>query len=99
MLSRHSVETCYGNKLTPISSGNAQPQLSQLAESLWTKSGLKSGIGIHKLISSLKKKKGGGGQMGIESLNIFPQNTHMRGKSHHHLCEYVFSWLSGCSTG
>ena len=33
------------------------PQLSQLAEPLWTDLGQKSGISVCKLISSLKKKK------------------------------------------
>ena len=38
------------NKLTCNLSGNAWPQSSQLTGSLWTDSGLKSGIGVHKLI-------------------------------------------------
>ena len=32
-------------------------QLSQLAEPLWTDPDLKNGISVHKLISTLKKKK------------------------------------------
>ena len=35
---------------------NAHPQLSQLAEPLWTDPGLRSGILVLKLISNLKKK-------------------------------------------
>ena len=46
-----------GNKLTRNSSGNILPQLSQLAEPLWTDPGLKSGITVPDLIFSLKKKK------------------------------------------
>ena len=52
MLSRHSVGTCQGNKLTCSSSGNTQPQSSQLAEPLWTDPGIKSGICVRKLIST-----------------------------------------------
>ena len=46
-----------GNELTRHSSGNTQSQSSQLAEPLWTDSGLKSGISVQELISTLKKKK------------------------------------------
>ena len=46
-----------GNELTRSSSGNTQPQSSQLAEPLWTDLGLKSTIGARELISTLKKKK------------------------------------------
>ena len=35
-------------------------QLSQLSEPLWTDSGLKSGISVLELISTLKKKSAGG---------------------------------------
>ena len=45
MLSRHSVETNQGNELTRNSSGNARPQSTQLAESLWTEPNLKGGTG------------------------------------------------------
>ena len=41
-----------GNELTRNSSGNTQPQSSQLAEPLWTDPGLKSGISVRELISS-----------------------------------------------
>ena len=48
--------THQGNKLTCNSSGNVFPQLSQLAEILLTDPGLKSGIGVHELISSQRNK-------------------------------------------
>ena len=47
------------NELTSNLSGNIQPQLSQLAELLWTDPGVNSGISVRKLISTLKKKKKG----------------------------------------
>ena len=70
-LCRHSVGTyqlvswCFepsqgnlsGNELTRNSSGNIRSQSSQLAESLWTDPGLKSGIIVRELISTFKKKK------------------------------------------
>ena len=46
-----------GNELTCNSSGNTRLQSSQLAEPLWTDPGLKSGISLRDLISTLKKKK------------------------------------------
>ena len=55
MLSRHSMETCQGNKVTCNSSGNTWPQLSQLAEPLLTTPGIRSGISVHNLISTNKK--------------------------------------------
>ena len=56
MLSQHSMGT-KESKLTCNSSGNTCPQSSQLAEPQWTDPGLKSGVDVHKLISTLKKKK------------------------------------------
>ena len=44
-----------GNKPTRNSSGNTRLQSSHLAEPLWTDSGLKSGIRLRELISTLKK--------------------------------------------
>ena len=44
-----------GNELTHNLSGNIHPQLSQLTEPLWTDPGIKSGITVHKLISTLIK--------------------------------------------
>ena len=60
MLSRHTMGTYQRNKLTRNSSGNARPQSSEPAEPLWTDSGIKNGIGVHEMISTKKKKKGGG---------------------------------------
>ena len=51
-LSRHSLGTYRGNELTHNLLGNTQPQLSQLAEPLWTDPGLKNGISVHKQIST-----------------------------------------------
>ena len=53
-----------GNELTCNSSGNTQPQLSQLAEPLCADPGIKSGISVRELISTLKKKeeKSAGGE-------------------------------------
>ena len=60
-LSRHSVGTYQKNKQknerTRNLSGNIRSQSSQLAESLWTDPGIKSGISVRELISTLKKKK------------------------------------------
>ena len=49
-----------GNTLTLNLSGNIRPQSSQLTEPLWTGPGLKSGISVRELISTLKKKNAGG---------------------------------------
>ena len=57
MLSRHSVGTYQGNEPKNNLSGNTPPQSSQLAEPLWVYRGLKSGISVHELISTSKKKK------------------------------------------
>ena len=48
MLSRHNVRIYQGIKLTRNSSRKARSQSSQLAESLWTDPGLKSGTGAGK---------------------------------------------------
>ena len=55
MLSRHSVGTYQGNKLTRNESKNARPLSSQIAEPLWTDPGLKSETSVRVLISTLKK--------------------------------------------
>ena len=57
-----------GNKLARNSSENTWSQWSQLTEPLWTDPGLKSGIRVHELISTLKKKK----QVEYECSNIPP---------------------------
>ena len=41
-----------GNELTRNSSGKTRSQSSQLAEPLWTDSGLKNGISVRELISA-----------------------------------------------
>ena len=46
------------NEFTRNSSENTRSQSSQLAEPLWTDPGLKSGISVRKLISTLKKSAG-----------------------------------------
>ena len=45
-------ENLLKNKLTRNSSGNTRSQSSQLAEPLWTDSGLESGINLRELIST-----------------------------------------------
>ena len=79
MLSKHSVGAYQGNKLTSNSSGNTQPQSSQLTEPLWTDPGLKSGIGVHKLISTEKHKMCRWGM----NYHTFPPDPCKRGKKPH----------------
>ena len=67
-----------GNELTRNSSGNTQPQSSQLAVPLWTDPNLKSGISGCALISTLKKKR----RRGI-NCRTFSQKSRTQGKSHH----------------
>ena len=62
-----------------VTSGNTQSQSSQFSESLWTDSGLKSGISVRELISTKKKKKKKA-QAGNESSNILPKSSHARKK-------------------
>ena len=57
MLSRFSVGTYQGKEPTRSASGNTGPRSPQLTEPLWTDPGLKNGISVHMLISTLKKKK------------------------------------------
>ena len=61
------------NKLTHISLGKNQPQLSQLAEPLWTDPGLKSGIGGHREA-----------QVGNDLPNLNPKSSEVREGHHHH---------------
>ena len=49
--------TYQGNQLTRDWSENALSQSSHFAEPAWTDPGLKSGISVYELISTLKKKK------------------------------------------
>ena len=67
LLSRHSVGTYPENKLTCNLSGNIWPQSSQFAEPLWTYPGIKSGISVHELISTLKKKQA---HLNVSGLNV-----------------------------
>ena len=57
MLSRLSLGTYKSimKKITCSSSGNSWPQLSQLAEPLWTDPSLKSGISVRELIFTSKQ--------------------------------------------
>ena len=59
-----------GNEFTRNSSGNTRPQLSMLAEPLWTDPGLKRGISVRELISTLKKKALAGNE-----LSNIPRNS------------------------
>ena len=76
----YAVQTCLWNKPTRNSSVNAHSQSSQLAEPLWTDSGLKSWICVHKSWSPLKKKNAQTGN----DLSTFPPNPRMPRKGHHH---------------
>ena len=68
-----------GNELTHNSSGNTRSQSSQLAEPLSTDYGLKSGISVRELISTLKKKKR---RRGMNSRTFSRKSSRAR-KSHH----------------
>ena len=72
---------CYIYLCTSLQTGNIQPQSLQPAEPLWTDPGIKSGIGVCKLISTLKKKKKCSQGMNGQT---FSPNPRKRGKSHHH---------------
>ena len=72
----------FGNELKCNLSGSIQPQSSQLAEPPWTYPGLKNGISLRELISTLimiikKRRRGMNGR-------TFSNNSRERGKSHHH---------------
>ena len=72
------VDENYTHELTCNLSGNTRSQLSQLAEPLWTDPGLKSGISVCDLISTLiflLKAQAGNGL-----LNILPKSSHARKK-------------------
>ena len=56
-------------------------QSSPLAGPLWTDPGLKSGISLRELISTLKKKKA---QTGNEWSNSLPKSSRARKIYHHH---------------
>ena len=67
------------NELTRNSSRITQLQSSRLDEPLWTDPGLKSGISLHVLISTLKKERKKA-QAGNDLSNILPKSSHMRKK-------------------
>ena len=68
------------NELTCNWSENAQPQLSQLVEPLWTDPGLKNEIGVHELISTFRKKHRQG----------LIKDKHRPGTNHHRSSPKVF---------
>ena len=87
LLSRHSVGT-YRETSSRNSSGNVRPKLPQLTEPLWTDPGLKSGISVHKPISTSKNKTKQiktktKCRWGIDSLKL-SQNSHKQGRSYHY---------------
>ena len=66
LLSRHSVGT-YQEMSSHATHQGTLGQLSELAEPLWTDPGLKGGISVRELISTLKKKKkNAGGEWIVE---------------------------------
>ena len=60
-------------------SRNIQPQSSQLAEPLWTDPGIKSGICVCEVISTLKKNKKKQAQVRKEMV-ILPESSQERKK-------------------
>ena len=70
-LPRHSVGTYQEQSSHAIRQGTLG-QSSQFAEPLWTDRGLKSGISVRELISTLKQKA----QAGNELSNILPKSSH-----------------------
>ena len=73
-----SCRNLSGDELTRNSSGNTRPQLSQLAEPLWTDPSGKNGISVRDLISTLKKTTKA--QAVNEWLIILPNSSHARKK-------------------
>ena len=69
-----------GNELTRNLSGNTRPQSSQLAEAPRTDPGIKSGIGVRKLISALKKINKKKSQAGNELSKILLKSSYVRKK-------------------
>ena len=76
-LSRHSVGT-YQETSSHATRQGTLGQSSQLAKPLWTDPGVKNGISVRKLISTLKKEKKKKAQAGNELSNIVPKSSHMR---------------------
>ena len=84
-VSRHSVETHQETSSHASRNRNTRSQLSQLTEPLSTDPGQKSGISMHELISTVKKKKEEKKKC-RQGMNCqtFSQNPHTQRKSYHH---------------
>ena len=83
-LCRHIVGTYPETSLHATRQGKfTQPQSSQLADPLWTDPGLRSGISMRDLISTLKKERKKNRRRGM-NCRAFSPNPRTRGKSHHH---------------
>ena len=83
LLSRHSVGTYLemSSHAACQGTGSTGPQSPKLTQPLWTDPVIKSGISVHKLISTKKKKKKCRRGMNCRT---FSQTPRTRGKSHHH---------------
>ena len=88
MLSRDSVGTYQGIKLTHNLSGNDWQQSSQLAEPLWTDPGIKSGISVCELISNSQQHQKC--RQGMNGWKLSP-NPHKGEKSHHRI-PFELNW-------
>ena len=75
LLSRDNVGTYTENELTSNLSGNIRPRSSQLAEPHWTGPGIKSGISVRELISTLKKKRR---RLGMDGRTFFQRSLQAR---------------------
>ena len=75
-LSRHSVGTYPETELTRNLSGNTRPQSSEPAEPLWADPGLKSGISVRVLISTLDKRR-----RGTNGRTFLPKSSQARKKT------------------
>ena len=74
-LSRNSVEPIKKRAHTQLV-WNTRPQSTQIAEPPWTEPGIKSGISVRKLMSTLKKRR----RRGMNG-RTFSQDHRKRGKS------------------
>ena len=96
MQSRYSVETYPKNELIRNSSGNTRLQSSQLAEPPWTDPGVKSGISLRELISTLKKNIKIKRRWAMNCRTISP-NPRTRAKSHHHHHDHALKGMGGAA--
>ena len=80
-----------GNMFTHNLSGNIWPHSSQLAEPLWSDISIKRRVSVHELISISKRKKKR--RQGMND-GTFSQNSHKRGKSHHHQWVELDDWVN-----